>query len=92
MPGGGLRMLGAHVAATGALGWWLAAAERRIWRLLSVLVRAGAERLRRVVKPSLGQQYLLGPAAVLVTCAEGRPPLESLSVALTRRGPPVAAS
>lgn len=85
-------MTAAHLAAAALLGWWLAAGERLAWRLVVLLTGSADAALVRVrvlldvpTPPTLPPTSHVRPSSV-----PRRPaPLDLLSRAVVRRGPPV---
>lgn len=85
-----LPMMLAHLAAAGLVGWWLARGEQAAWSVLALASRPLAALASRAAGLALAAGPLSLPALRHRTVVPAaRAVVSLLSVAVSRRGPPV---
>lgn len=84
-------MLGTHVLAAVACGWWLARGDRALWAVLALGGRAWSRALTRWALLLAGRPLGVRPGGGTATPADHprpRPLLQDLGRSVSRRGPP----
>ena len=94
-----LAMAVAHLAAAALIGWWLAAGERLVWRLLADCAGSGAaavsglsgRRIASLLALRRGVRAWAVPSVAVVWFDRPAPRLRLIDHCVARRGPPAVA-